>query len=362
MVTDVIAETLSDYTTRLAKIEDSLNKNLPSFFSNEWQNAVFGENSHFSEIELQKLVKPCKDLILLGGKRWRPLLQVLCAELIAEQSGKTAEQTAKILETAYNLVPLVEFVHTASLIHDDIEDNADTRRGKPAIHITYGVDVAINSASWLYFTATAALDSLCLDDKLKLSLYKTFSTELRRLHLGQSMDINWHKQKSYIPTKDEYTTMVGLKTGTLAVLATKTGLECANATSEQIETLSNITRNIGIGFQILDDVINLTTGNKGKKRGDDVVEGKKSLPVILHLQKQKDDLPKIIECFEAANKQGIDSPAIETFINMLNSTSSIQEAKDISTKLINDSCSQIQKMFTNSKITPLITNLFNSMV
>lgn len=352
------------FTQRLKKIEDVLTKKLPENFSSNWQWGIFNTspNQEFSQNEIEKLVKPCRELLSLGGKRWRPLLQVLCAEYVILNKNATEAENQINLENAYNLVPLVEFVHTASLIHDDIEDGADTRRGKPAAHITYGVDVAINAGSWLYFAAPEVLETLPLDEKLKINLYRTFMTELRRLHLGQSMDINWHKNKTYIPSKEEYMTMVGLKTGTLASLAAKIGMISGGGTEEEASSMAEIARKIGIGFQVLDDVINLTTGNKGKKRGDDVVEGKKSLPVILHIESKPEDLEKLVNCFERAAKEGPDSPAVEECINILESSGAIEKAKSISKELIESSCKEVKNFYPKAEIGEEISELFTSML
>jgi len=344
------------FTQRLEKIEEVLSQKLPENFCSNWQWGIFNTSveTEFSQKEIEKLIKPCRELLSLGGKRWRPLLQVLCAEMILSNKND--------LKIAYDLVPLVEFVHTASLIHDDIEDGADTRRGKPAAHITYGVDVAINAGSWLYFAATESLEQLDISSELKLHLYRTFMTELRRLHLGQSMDINWHKDKTYIPSKTEYMTMVGLKTGTLASLSAKVGMICGGATEEKACEVAEIARKIGIGFQVLDDVINLTTGNKGKKRGDDVVEGKKSLPVILHVESKPEDLEKLVDCFERAAREGADSPAVEECIKILESSGAIEKAKSISKQLIEGSCESLKSTYQNSEISLLISELFTSML
>ena len=127
-----------------SKTPSALLRPLPTHFTTEWKKNVFGTlPKGVSDPYIENLVKPCRDLLLLGGKRWRPLLLVLCSELI---SGNEIQQ-------AYEITPLVELVHTASLIHADIEDKADTRRGKHSAHITYGIDTAITSGSWLYFPA-----------------------------------------------------------------------------------------------------------------------------------------------------------------------------------------------------------------
>ena len=352
------------YKARLIKIEDILKNNLPKVATKTWQDQSFGilpfaiEQKHLSE-----LTAPCRSLLNLGGKRWRPLLLVLCAEMI---SG-TTEDSAQV-KLAYSLVPLIEFVHTASLIHDDIEDGADTRRGKPAIHYTYGIDSAINAGSWLYFEAFSIIDSIP-DQTLQIHLYKALSTEIRRLHLGQAMDIAWHKRNTEIPTPQEYTAMVRMKTGTLASLAACIGAFAGNGTEEEALTIGSIAADIGVGFQILDDYINLTTGNKGKKRGDDIVEGKKSLPVLFHLNEYLDDFDKISKCFTIAAKDGIESPAVEECIAIISKGSALEKAKTLGKDLISNSCSKLKELYpakdgNNKENTPsyLIEAYFKDMV
>lgn len=190
-----------DFSIELQEIEHILNKNLPDNLSPEWNTQAFGllpecvTGEHTSH-----LTAPGKNLLKLGGKRWRPLLLVLCAQ--------AAAGTEETPQAAYNIVPLVEFTHTASLIHDDIEDAADTRRGAPAAHITHGLDTALNAGSWLYFAAPLCIKTAGLSTEQQLILHQLYAQELRRLHLGQAMDISWHKNNSAIPTVAEYTAMV----------------------------------------------------------------------------------------------------------------------------------------------------------
>ena len=338
---------------RLTKIEEALNKSLCKEVSKKWQDSSFGKLSEaITENFIQNLITPNKNLIDLGGKRWRPLLLILCYELQSRQKGKNALSE----ETAYSLTPLVEFVHTASLIHDDIEDSADLRRGKPTAHITYGLDTALNAASWLYFEAPVCINStdFAIPDDHRLTLYKLYTEELRRLHLGQAMDIFWHRTPSLFPTKDEYQGMVRCKTGTLASMAAKIGYIAGGATEEEADKAGETAANIGMGFQIIDDVINLTSGNPGKKRGDDIVEGKKSLPVLIHVEKHPDDAEKIAKLMKQASEERIDSPVVEECIKLLESSGCIKDAAEEGKKLIKDNLD-----FFNSD---LISELFTSMI
>lgn len=340
-----------EFKIRLEKIERALKNSLEMEFDCKWQKDSFGElPGAVKPLFIQNLIEPNINLISLGGKRWRPLLMILCYEMAKEQYS----QAALTEEQAYSLTPLVEFVHTASLIHDDIEDNADLRRGKPAAHITYGLDTALNAGSWLYFEAPVCIDKADISPELKLTLYHVYTNELRRLHLGQAMDIYWHRTPSIFPAREEYAAMVKNKTGTLASLAAQVGCIAGGMPVEQAVQFGEIAANMGIGFQIIDDVINLTTGNVGKKRGDDIVEGKKSLPVIIHAENKPDDKATIAKFMAQAAANGIDDPAVEDCIKLLETSGCIEAAAKEGTALIRaNSC----KM--NSE---LINELFISMV
>lgn len=344
-----------NFTNELERIEIVLNQSLPDTPDTNWYQKHFRILSPaVKPSHIEPLLTPCTRLMHLGGKRWRPLMLVLCAQAVAG--------TDEPPEIAFKLTPLVEFVHTASLIHDDIEDAADTRRGAPAAHITYGLDTALNAGAWLYFVAPQCIQNLNLPVETQLLLNKLFLQELRRLHLGQAMDIAWHRNNETIPTQDEYTAMVGMKTGTLASLAAQVGVIAGGGTEEQAQEMGQVATDIGIGFQVLDDVINLTTGNVGKKRGDDIVEGKKSLPIILHLQANPQDLEAITDCFTRARIQGVDSPAVEEAISMITNSGAVEKASQQANHLIQTACQRVKELYPETLATHKINALFNNML
>lgn len=350
---------MKEFDIRLKKIQDALEKAISLDICEEWKNDSFGKISSSVKNEyILNLISPNKNLIDLGGKRWRPLLMILCYEIAKNDSeSKNNDKNNLTLseDQIYSLTPLVEFVHTASLIHDDIEDSADLRRGKPAAHITYGLDTALNAASWLYFQAPVCIDKLDITAEQKLVFYELYSNELRKLHLGQAMDIYWHREKSFFPQIDEYKSMVKCKTGTLASLAAQIGFLAGGYSKEKAAYWGEIAVNIGIGFQIIDDVLNLTKGNPGKKRGDDIVEGKKSLPILLHIQSNPQDKEKISELMNLSYERGIDSPYVEECISLLQKSNCIEKAKLEGIELITKNCNK----FSSS---PLILELFSSMI
>ncbi len=336
-----------------AKIEEILRTELPEQASEEWLFETFGAKDIKSAKGLDGLLAPTRQLVKQGGKRWRPVFMVLCAKMASKNSSD--------IQNAYRLSPLLEFVHTASLIHDDIEDRADERRGAPCAYITYGLDTALNAGAWLYFKAASCVNKLEMESEKKIACHELYQMELRRLHLGQAMDIAWHRDASFFPSIEEYKQMVQLKTGTLSCMAARLGFLAAQKDKALIEKAGLVAAGIGMGFQVLDDVQNLTSGNPGKKRGDDIIEGKKSLPVLLHVQERPQDKEKLAALFERAAKEGIQSPAIEETISLLESSGSIKKAFDFGNQTAGQKALELTSLLEDngSGAKQMILDLFN---
>lgn len=319
------------YTLRLEKIEDVLRKRLPVDPDPEWVRLTFDPLVSEPPAGLVKnLTEPGRDLVARGGKRWRPLFMTLVCESLGGG------------DSAIPLTPLVEFPHNGSLIHDDIEDGADERRGGPAIHISYGTDVAINSGCFMYFLPLACLDDWDAPAEKKLGVYRFWGEHLRRIHLGQAMDISWHRNFSSVPSVDEYGLMCRLKTGVLARLSAVLGALVADADAETATRIGRTAEDLGVGFQIMDDVKNLTTGNPGKKRGDDIVEGKKSLPIILYLHKHPERIEFVARCFSAARASGTAAGEVEELIAELETAGTIRDAEKQGKALVESAVSAIR--------------------
>ena len=308
------------YTQRLENIEAVLDRWLPGSPGHDWAAEMFPGINPLPPAHYSFLTTPGRDLLLRGGKRWRPLLMMLVCEALGGA------------DAALPLAPLVEFCHNASLIHDDIEDNSVERRGLPAVHITYGVDTAINSGCFLYFLPLACIDSWAVslpdaNQSRRADVYALWAGYIRKLHLGQAIDIHWHRNFGEIPSIDEYHAMCALKTGCLARFAAELGATIAAAEAITVQRLGDAAEKLGVGFQILDDVKNVTTGLPGKKKGDDIVEGKKSLPVLLFLRDQLDKKDMVERCFNAARSGGVDAPEAEELIQALGDSGVLAEAE-----------------------------------
>lgn len=298
----------SEFTQRLEKIEHALQEALLD---------ASDKKSAGSKMQsaIALLTEPCASLLAGGGKRWRPLMMVLAYELAGGRD-----------DSIYRLAPLVEGIHTASLIHDDIEDSSELRRGMPAAHVAYGLDSALNAGSWLYFRSLQSIAAYNAPPDIQADLYRAALFHIAALHEGQALDIHWHRNPDFFPAQQDYERMIRLKTGALAVLAVYTGMRAAGKSCAEAYTFSEFAADIGVGFQIADDVKNITAGNAGKARGDDIVEGKKSLPVILHIEKHPEDAAAITAYFQQARTEGISSPAVEKVIAMLHHSGAIAQA------------------------------------
>jgi octaprenyl-diphosphate synthase len=343
-----------EYIRRLEKIEAVLRTWLPETPDSAWMAKVLpGLENSLNPSFAQSLIEPGRDLVNRGGKRWRPLLMVLVGENL--DGG----------DAALPLTPLVEFSHNASLIHDDIEDNSDQRRGKPAVHLLYGADTAINGGCFMYFLPLACISRWQAPAPRKNQVFTLWGEYMRRLHLGQAMDIRWHRDFLSLPALEDYDRMCRLKTGCLARLAAVLGV-CAAAQAtgqepareEELEqTLGQAAENLGVGFQILDDVKNLTTGIPGKKRGDDVVEGKKSLPVLLYLHRYGERRDWAARCFAAARSGGTGAGEVEEFIGVLEASGVIEEAREQGLILIREAGKIFNESFKDRKERALLTGL-----
>ncbi len=325
-----------EYSIRLNKVEEQIKKALPSKAGKEWISRVAGEKSPLGQLsQYDSFIEPARDLIRRGGKRWRPVVMLLSCE------------TAGGKDEAVPFVPLVELPHNGSLIVDDIEDKSEWRRGEKAVHLLYGEDLAVNAGNLLYYLPTYIIEESGAGSGLKAGIYRYYTENMRRLHLGQGFDILWHRNGDIIPEPEEYEQMCRFKTGSLARMAAQIGAWTASEDADAAEVLGSVCEDMGVGFQIMDDVVNLTSGNPGKGRGDDIVEGKKSLPVIYHLISRPGDRDKMVSLFRSAGSKGFDKAEneIEEAISMMEKSGAIDKAKERGKELLSGASKRLSSSF-----------------
>lgn len=233
-----------------------------------------------------------RHLVDAGGKRLRPSMLLLAAE--------AAGGDPEILVPA---AVSIELVHNFTLIHDDIMDNADIRRGRPSVHKVWGVSGAILAGDTLYSKAFQILGETPAKPELILAAMEVLSSTCTAICEGQWLDLDFERRN--IVSEEEYMEMIEKKTGVLYGASASMGAVLSGASPEVVQGLDEYGRLTGMGFQIQDDVLDLTAPEKvlGKKRGGDLIEGKKTLIMIHAFSKdvevdvfgRKDARPEEIE-------------------------------------------------------------------
>ena len=204
-------------------------------------------------------------LIAGGGKRLRPMLTVAGAAL-CEYEG----------DRHHKLAAAVEFIHTATLLHDDVVDGSETRRGKEAANIVFGNPATVLVGDFLF---SRAFELMVEDGSLRvLKILSRASAVIAEGEVDQLV-----AQRKIETSEERYLSIIGSKTAALFAAATRIAAVVAERSEQDERALDAYGRNLGIAFQLVDDAIDYDSdaGESGKDRGDDFREGKMTLPVIL---------------------------------------------------------------------------------
>ncbi len=230
------------------------------------------------------LYEPMRDYPIRGGKRFRSVLVLLACEALG---GKK--------EAALRTAAAFEMFHSFALIHDDIEDGSEMRRGKPCLHRLHGIPLSINVGDALYSKVFEILadNREILGDATTLDLLQEMIRGARLTFEGQAYDIGWIEAEE-IPKAEAFIEMLRLKTGWYSGRGPCTaGAIIAGASEDQKQAIGDFGEAMAVAFQIRDDLLNLTVcaedastaptttaGGYGKERGGDIAEGKRTLMVI----------------------------------------------------------------------------------
>ena len=232
----------------------------------------------------KKLYDAAGHLIVNGGKRLRPYMVIRSCQILG---GKSSD--AMISASA------VEMVHNFTLVHDDIMDNDEMRHGVPTVHKKFGMPIAILAGDVLFSKAFQIISESKLSPNATTHLISRLAKACVDVCEGQLLDIKMADEKR-IPTEREYITMIGKKTAALFDVSCAMGAICATNKPKDISNLSAFGRNLGIAFQITDDLIGVMGNPKVTKKpvGNDLREGKKSLPILMAIKLAKGNEKKII--------------------------------------------------------------------
>ncbi|MEO2265526.1 MAG: polyprenyl synthetase family protein [Nitrosopumilus sp.] len=232
----------------------------------------------------KKLYDAAGHLIIHGGKRLRPYMVIQSCQILGGKSSN-----------AMNAASAVEMVHNFSLVHDDIMDNDEMRHGVPTVHKKYGMPIAILAGDVLFSKAFQIISNSKLSDSATMQLVSKLAKACVDICEGQLLDIKMAEERK-IPSQADYITMIGKKTAALFDVSCAMGAICASNKSKDVSNLSSFGRNLGIAFQITDDLIGVMGDPKVTKKpvGNDLREGKKSLPILMAIKLAKGKDKKII--------------------------------------------------------------------
>jgi geranylgeranyl diphosphate synthase, type II len=292
--------------------------------------------------EAEKLNDPVKYILSIGGKRLRPVLSLMTCNLFSD----TIDEA---------IVPAtgIEIFHNFTLVHDDIMDHAPVRRNLPTIHSKWNLNQAILSGDVMAFIANECF--LQTPQRCLLKVFKVFNKAAIEVCVGQQLDIDF--ERAAIVSHEEYLRMIELKTASLLAASAKIGSIIGGADDKDSELIYEFGRNLGLAFQIQDDLLDIYGDIKvfGKIMGGDIISNKKTIMLVkaleiasgeqvkqLHEQfsmKEFDPetkVKKVIDLYDQLNIKYISENLANDYINsafsLLEKVSAVNERK---TELVN---------------------------
>lgn len=236
-------------------------------------------NNYISELQFTRspkgLYEPVEYVLSLGGKRIRPVLMLMAYNLYRED-----------ISSIYDPATGIEVYHNYTLLHDDLMDRADVRRGKPTVHKVWNDNTAILSGdamlvlAYQYMSASAPM---YLKEVMDL-----FSLTALEICEGQQLDMEFESRSDV--AEGEYIEMIRLKTAVLLAASLKIGAVLAGASNEDATNLYNFGMQIGVAFQLQDDLLDVYGDPEvfGKKIGGDILCNKKTYMLIKALERAND--------------------------------------------------------------------------
>lgn len=299
------------------------------------------QNLSYNE-EAEKLNDPVKYILSIGGKRLRPVLALMACNLYNDH-----------IDEAVIPATGLEVFHNFTLVHDDIMDHAAVRRNFPTVHIKWNLNQAVLSGDVMAFIANECF--LQTPPRYLLKVFKVFNKAAIEVCVGQQLDIDF--EKAAIVSHEEYIRMIELKTSVLLAASAKIGAILGGADDKDCEVMYEFGRNLGIAFQIQDDLLDIYGDIKifGKITGGDIISNKKTFMSVkalelasveqakqLHEQfslKEFDTetkVKKVVDLYDQMNIRSISENLANEYINTAFSLlDKLKATKERKTELIN---------------------------
>jgi len=281
--------------------------------------------------EPSEFYKSIWELLDRGGKRFRPVLVFLAAESVGGDK-----------EAAIGAAAAVELLHNMTLIHDDIEDQSELRRGKPCIHKIYGIPVSINAGDAMLIKVFEIANGSHIPLDRCHRLVTCTAKRAYEITWGQAYEFNLWKTNKF--SEEDVIRLLRCKTGALTGLATEAGAIAGGGQDDQILALGGFGETIGIAFQIIDDVLNVVGEEKdyGKEIGGDIREGKKTV-MAAHLIRISTDTDRK-KFLRILGKKSIKKVEIKKAIDLYVKYGSIEYAKSRSNFYLQEALQILNKI------------------
>lgn len=291
---------------------------------------------------------PLAQFIQGGGKRVRPALCLLAAEAVGGNK-----------ELALSSAVAIELFQAAALIHDDIADNGELRRGKPCLHISEGLGLAINAGDLaLMRMYGVVLNDVKLDHALRHAVLCELQSMTERTVEGQALDIGWARDGRWDITGAEYLHMARLKTAYYSAASPLAcGALCAGGTEEQVTALRNFGLAAGLAFQLQDDLLNLVGSDETHTKDfrSDITEGKRTLIAVHALQQL--DLVRAEELHQILSSGSSDPTLLSRGVALMEAAGSIAYVRDFANQLVKEAQAIVESAPLTSEAVSLLLSM-----
>lgn len=272
------------FAAYLSEHHTDLDDYLLSFFTGKTEHA-----------DLERyLYAPLRAFTENGGKRHRPLICLAACKAVGGDPARARSAAAAI-----------EHFQSAALIHDDIADHGQLRRGKPCLYLTEGTGLAINCGDLdLTLVTDAVLNDPALDDATRVRVLRELTAMTERTIEGQALDLGWVRDGRFDLTIEDYLRMAMLKTAHYSgAVPLACGAIIGGGSEEQIAALRSFGLDTGLAFQIQDDLINIVGSDRAKDWRTDITEGKRTLVAVRALADERfhDELEAILSSGTSAS-------------------------------------------------------------
>ncbi len=264
----------------------------------------------------RKLLDAIRHLPLAGGKRLRPAMAMVVADAISGSGERTIPFGVAL-----------ELTHNFTLIHDDLMDRDDLRRGVITVHKAFDEPTAINAGDVLFARAFEVLTDIECDDATVREIVRDLARTVRLIGEGQQNDMDFERAESV--EEGQALRMIELKTAVLFETACRGGALIAGGTPEQVEAMRLYGLNVGIGFQLQDDLLDILSDEAtiGKDRWSDLREGMKSVVLIHALRNARPKDRALIEA--TVGREGVTDDELAKVVKALQRAGSITYARDL---------------------------------